>query len=1473
MKNWLLLLILITTAATAQFSKTHYIPPLSCSQNMVPEDQYLYISTPSTTPVNFRIINLGGLTEEGTVTRDNPFIYYIGFGLSTQLFTDRTEIASAVPNRGFIVEAEDLIYVTARVIAGNSNQAGMLVSKGLAALGTQFRIGAMLNTLTQGYQNIHHTFISILATENNTTVSFSDIIAPVQLINDNAGNNPGQIILNSGESYVMAVEGPLNANRDGLIGALVSSDKPIAVNCGSFGGTNGGMNNIDTGFDQIVSVERTGTDYIFIRSTGTDDVERVLIVAHEDDTQVFFNGNTTPAVVLFAGQYMTFSGGDFDMNGNLYVRTSKKVFAYQSIGDDGRPDQANQEMFFVPPLSCETPRIIDNIPDLDLVGDRQFTGRVSIVTQSGAALSFVVDGTSYDLATLPGSVTVQGPNNVMGNPDYQTYVITGLSGDVSVISTGQLYLASYGSSIAATFGGFYSGFTFKPEVAFDKIDLAQANCIPNITLSVSPITAFDVFQWYFNDEPIAGASGRTFIPTVPGYYHVSATISACGTTLISDKIPVSSCPADSDNDGSNDNVDFDFDQDGITNCDESFGSQPFNLSDPLAGTVSVATYSNSFTGSYPEGTGVQAAVPFQGTADGNFTSSVTAGKGNIMRYNMVFDQPLRMAVTYATDGPAGGEMTSESEFVISVPASRTISVLNPDGQLLIDTNYDGIYESGVTEFSSFEIRFRLESGVLPYGTGTFSFQSNDAASLSYTHKNLTDNSGQQASFMVVALCVAKDSDGDGVPDQIDLDSDNDSIPDTIEAQGLSVQASSGTDTDANGIDDAFGNGILADTDGDGIPNHLDLDSDNDGIFDIVESASGATDANQDGIADGAPGQFGANGLLNNIEAAGSINYTVLDTDADGILNYVDTDSDADDCSDVLEAGFTDANNDGQLGSNASANASGIITGAGGYTAPNPLYLVPTPIVIAEQPADNSGCEARPATFTVDAGTDVSYQWQISTDGVTFSNLSNGTVYSGVTSSTMTIANVTAAMDGDLFRVLISRAGNICGATSDVATLSVSANPISVVTTLVQCDLGLNPDGLTVFNLEQATSTFTQNAAGLEVAYYLSAADAESETNALPLIFSNTSNPQQLVVRTTNSSTGCFNISTLNLQVNLLPNIVINLPEQCDTDGTEDGIFAFDLTSAGIPGSASAIRYFANADDALLETNPIANPTAYQNATPYVAQTVYARVENGNNCARLYQINLKVNPLPDVDPNLDLEPHLVCVNTPTFSTVIDAGLNPGADPSQYSYQWYFVNTPIPGATAPTLPVNVEGDYKVVVTDGNGCSRTRFVPVVVGSPAIIASIEIVDLSEPNTITVNLTSNSYGDYVYTLDYPNAWQTSNFFANVPMGNHIVYVKDLNGCPITSQIVSVLGIPAYFTPNGDGYNDTWNVKGVGPSSQAGLTVKIFDRYGKFLKQIGALGEGWDGTYNGRNLPSDDYWYLIIFEDSTQMKGHFTLKR
>ncbi|HEX8577858.1 MAG TPA: T9SS type B sorting domain-containing protein [Flavobacterium sp.] len=950
-KLLLFLFIFLNYYCFAQFSKTHYIPPLSNSSEINPQGQFLYISCPSLTPVNFTITAVGGSVVSGTVTRDNPYILNIGEGRYTQLMVDGSSAGQILNNKGYIVEANDLVYVTVRLTAQTDFHAGGLVSKGLAALGTQFRIGGFTNTrvaLPFSTGPSHYTFASILATENNTIVSF-DIKPGVRILNKEAfGNAIPNIVLNRGESYTIAVEGGYNfPNNDGLIGALISSNKPIAVNCGSFAGTNGDRNNLDLGFDQIVSAERTGKEYIFIRGNGENIVERPLIVANENDTAVFLNGNTVPVTTLNAGQYLSLDGNSFSANGNLYISTSKNVFAYQGIGGDS--NQANQNMAFVPPLSCQTPKVINNIPFIDKVDNNgsSFTGTVAVITEAGAVLSFIINGTSYDLATLPGSIVKSGPLSVNGNAAYVTYTFKGLTGNVSVFSTKQLYLSYFGSSGFATYGGFYSGFTFKPEIGFAKINSSASDCIPSVRLSINSLTAFDKFQWYLNDAEIRDAESNEYVPYEPGFYSVIATIRACDISRTSDKIPVSVCSTDIDNDLVNDNIDIDIDNDGMTNCLESFGNAVVDISNPTTGTIAINTYSNPFTIT-TSSLGPLPTNDFVGTADGSFISQTNTNKGDSITKIFNFSTPVSLTLEYVTTALATDLLSSSGEFILQVPVDKTITVLNPTDQLLIDTNYDGIYESGVTSFSSFQIRFRLNNGGLPLaaGTGTFKFQTYLTNSFSYTHINLLETgSSSKASFKIFATCVPKDTDGDTIPDQVDIDSDNDGIPDLTEALGLTTPTAF-TDTNKNGLNDSYEPGLSTDTDTDGIKDYLDLDSDNDGIYDLTESGNNATDANSDGIIDGVPGSFGVNGLFNAIESSidsGTLNYNILNTDSKDVKNYIDPDSDNDGCFDVIEAGFTDPDNNGILGTHpVIINTSGIVTNVPGYTAPNSSYFIPTP---------------------------------------------------------------------------------------------------------------------------------------------------------------------------------------------------------------------------------------------------------------------------------------------------------------------------------------------------------------------------------------------------------------------------------------------------------------------------------------------------------------------------------------------------
>jgi len=142
------------------------------------------------------------------------------------------------------------------------------------------------------------------------------------------------------------------------------------------------------------------------------------------------------------------------------------------------------------------------------------------------------------------------------------------------------------------------------------------------------------------------------------------------------------------------------------------------------------------------------------------------------------------------------------------------------------------------------------------------------------------------------------------------------------------------------------------------------------------------------------------------------------------------------------------------------------------------------------------------------------------------------------------------------------------------------------------------------------------------------------------------------------------------------------------------------------------------------------------------------------------------------------------------------------------------------------------------------------------------------------ITVTDPVGANYMYQLDY-GTFQTSNVFENVSSGIHSITVKHINGCSeLTDNNVLVIGYPKFFTPNGDSFNDTWNI--VGFEDQLKIRIYIFDRYGKLLKDISASGSGWDGNYTGNPMPASDYWFTVEYSEQgviKEFKSHFSLKR
>ncbi|MBL0739250.1 T9SS type B sorting domain-containing protein [Flavobacterium sp. GN10] len=439
------------------------------------------------------------------------------------------------------------------------------------------------------------------------------------------------------------------------------------------------------------------------------------------------------------------------------------------------------------------------------------------------------------------------------------------------------------------------------------------------------------------------------------------------------------------------------------------------------------------------------------------------------------------------------------------------------------------------------------------------------------------------------------------------------------------------------------------------------------------------------------------------------------------------------------------------------------------------------------------------------------------------------------------------------------------------TLNVNPLPAKTSATLRQCDSSKNGSGLVLFNLDQANSELTLENPNMVTHFFLNKNDAENNTNAIAPDFYNTTNPQTLYASITNSITKCSTVGTLTLKTNPVSIIEHTLNPVCDDDGIEDGLHLFDLSDTGIVTSnLQTVKYYSSEKDALLEKDAIENIKAYQNRIPY-NQDVYARVEENNNCLEIHKINLEVNKLPSIETAGFTN---VCEGSSSYYAHLESGITENSIASNFSYEWTKDGIQIPNQILPTLDVNETGIYTVTVKNKFNCSKTRTIEVTTSNKATITKIDITDLTinDSNKITVIVTGK--GEYEYALDNPNGpFQDSNTFENVPAGIYEVYINDKKNCGTIHKTVAVIGAPKFFTPNNDGHNDYWNIEGLNTDVYKKAVIFIYDRYGKLIKQIHPSDLGWDGTFTGNPLPSDDYWYTLKLEDNREAKGHFSLKR
>ena len=346
---------------------------------------------------------------------------------------------------------------------------------------------------------------------------------------------------------------------------------------------------------------------------------------------------------------------------------------------------------------------------------------------------------------------------------------------------------------------------------------------------------------------------------------------------------------------------------------------------------------------------------------------------------------------------------------------------------------------------------------------------------------------------------------------------------------------------------------------------------------------------------------------------------------------------------------------------------------------------------------------------------------------------------------------------------------------------------------------------------------------------------------------------------TQTVNGCESVARFTVTISLINTLNATDYSQSLCDDMNNGFETINLTNYNsnlITSTGNAFSYYNSLNGAENEitSDEITNPTNYNLTVGN--HVIYVRIDSPNTCHQVVEVELTLYSKAFLAIN-DIMP--ICEGS---SITISAG---------NGYDDYLWST---GETSTSITIFQPGTYSVSVSENHGalvCTTTKTFTVVNSNIGTISQIISSDWTDnQNTISVLLNSNSEGDYEYSLD-GITYQDSPIFTGLSNGEYTVYVNDKNGCGEVTENIYLLMYPKFFTPNGDGYNDYWKIKF--SEYEPNLTIKIFDRFGKFIKQISPNSEGWDGTYLGHQAVSTDYWFTVTRQNGKEYKGHFSLKR
>ena len=572
--------------------------------------------------------------------------------------------------------------------------------------------------------------------------------------------------------------------------------------------------------------------------------------------------------------------------------------------------------------------------------------------------------------------------------------------------------------------------------------------------------------------------------------------------------------------------------------------------------------------------------------------------------------------------------------------------------------------------------------------------------------------------------------------------------------------------------------------------------------------------------------------------------------------------------------------------------------------PVPIANYVDDIALCDDTNDGNSTDGIVQNFDLESQTNIILGVQNTSDFTVTYHISAADANSGSSPLTSPHTNTSRELQTIFVRVT----NNDTGCFTDHTIFNLIVNPLPIanfVDDLEVCDD--NTDGTAkngfsqTVDLESQTSGIigTQDPAIYIVTYHRNLNEAQNSINPLVSPFSNTTAYRQTIfVRVFNSDTQCANgISNFDLLVNPEPTFetISNLSECDNNDDLDDanGIIQTIDLDGKIPeilGKSQDpddynVSFHISQEGASSGNLPIVSPYTNTSAT----ETMYIRIQNkATSCVNDdATFDVIVNTLPNF---IVTSPQILCLNDTLKNIAVENPL------SIYTYVWRDAIGNTIGEDD-NLNVTSGGNYTVTATTTNGtnCSRTEKIAVNESNSANLLASLITILDEGNTIgsennlaiMIDVLNNDLGpgDYQFALRNDDENTTTSFqdeplFENLEGGIYTIIINDKNGCAPNAKLqVSVLQFPKFFTPNGDGKNDTWLIKGANKTFYPNSSINIFNRFGMLVAQIPIDGLGWNGSYNGKRLTSDDYSYTItlipadISKTTINKTGKFSLIR